>query len=315
MTYRHHLVLYHTVTPLHVGCGQDVGVVDLPVIRERTTGYPFLPGSGIRGALRERFESGERGKAEADQRVGLLFGPEADKWEVDEERFAGCVAVHDAKLLLFPVRSDRSLFLWLTCPAVVARYARDVAVFAADGGGSAWQPAARPGDGELVAPAGLAAAGRVYLEEFVYTELEGGDRDGLAAWAADLGRRIGIADLAARTVLVSDGAFAYFCRQATLIQQHNRLSSAKTVQDGALFSLEAVPPEAVFYGFFGATGSRWPGGRGEKKDHDAVLAEVRAGLGFGEAPAGLTCHFGGGESTGLGLTRVVWQEGGEAHGR
>ena len=213
------------------------------------------------------------------------------------------------------MRSDRRLFLWLTCPAVLQRFARDVAVFDADSAALAWRPAAQPGDGELVGPAGLGIDNRVHLEEYAYAETAG-DRGALAAWAAALGTRLDIADLAERAVLVSDAGFAHFCRHATLIQQHNRLSSAKTVQEGALFSLEAVPPEAVFYGFLGATGSRWPASEGTPKaDAAAVLAEVRAGLGFTADRSAGSFHFGGGESTGLGLTRVVWTNGGNGHGR
>ena len=105
MNYVHMPLLLQSVTSLHVGCGQDVGVVDLPVIRERLTGFPFIPGSGLRGALRARLEvPAEPGKgmpAEAQ----WLFGPRVQE-EVDA-RFAGCLSVHDAKLLLFPVRSEK----------------------------------------------------------------------------------------------------------------------------------------------------------------------------------------------------------------
>ena len=40
-----------TRTPLHVGCGSSVGAVDQPVVRERHTGYPVIPGSAIKGVL------------------------------------------------------------------------------------------------------------------------------------------------------------------------------------------------------------------------------------------------------------------------
>ena len=40
-----------TRTPLHVGAGSAVGVVDLPVMRERHTGYPVIPGSSLKGVL------------------------------------------------------------------------------------------------------------------------------------------------------------------------------------------------------------------------------------------------------------------------
>lgn len=34
------LILLHALTPLHVGTGQAVGKVDLPIAREKATGFP-----------------------------------------------------------------------------------------------------------------------------------------------------------------------------------------------------------------------------------------------------------------------------------
>ena len=56
MAYKHSIVYYQNITPLHIGCGQDVGLVDNPIIREKTTGFPFIPGSSIRGVLRNKCE-------------------------------------------------------------------------------------------------------------------------------------------------------------------------------------------------------------------------------------------------------------------
>jgi CRISPR-associated protein Cmr4 len=300
MTYQHALVFYQPITPLHVGCGQDVGVVDLPVIRERTTGYPFLPGSGIRGSVRERFEAKERGTQ--SDRVNVLFGPLASPDE--EARHAGCVAVHDAKILLFPVRSDQKVFLWLTCPAVLQRFARDLEAFTP--GSSVGPPplAGSLGDEAVCGPADLESP--IFLEEFSFSRSgQDGDVSALAGWAEKIGRVVGLADLAQRTVLVSDRTFHYFVTHATLILQHNRLTAAKTVEEGGLFSVEAVPPEAIFYGFFGATEERRPVDEGRAaKSREEILDEVKA-LG-GDPAADAYLHLGGDESTGLGVTRIVW---------
>ncbi|RME52531.1 MAG: hypothetical protein D6795_06610, partial [Deltaproteobacteria bacterium] len=45
--------------------------------------------------------------------------------------------------------------------------------------------------------------------------------------------------------------FRFFVQDATMILQRNRLTSVKTVAQRALFSLEAIPPETIFYGFLG----------------------------------------------------------------
>ena len=50
------LFLY-AVSPVHVGAGSSVGVIDNPIQRERHTGHPSFAGSGIKGALRHSFET------------------------------------------------------------------------------------------------------------------------------------------------------------------------------------------------------------------------------------------------------------------
>jgi len=40
-------------TFVHPGAGSSGGAIDLPVAREAATGYPFIAGSSLKGALRE----------------------------------------------------------------------------------------------------------------------------------------------------------------------------------------------------------------------------------------------------------------------
>jgi CRISPR-associated protein Cmr4 len=295
------LIFFHTITPLHVGCGQDVGVVDLPVIRERTTGYPYIPGSGIRGALRDRFEG--EGDETRRRLADRYFGPDAETESEPDERYASCLSVFDARLLLFPVRSDQGPYLWLTCPLALSRFARDATAFRSGQDGSLSPPTfSEPNAEELVGPESLGDL--MHLEEFAYrraTGAAGGQAQPLAQWAGKVGEQVSLAELAERTVLVSTQSFAYFTRHATLLTQHNRLTSAKTVKDGALFSIEAVPPEAVFYGFLRAVPPRIKEEEQNKESPAEVLAAVWEGLG-GAAPY-LT--LGGHESTGLGITHLV----------
>jgi CRISPR-associated protein Cmr4 len=307
MSYTHTLVFYETVTPLHVGCGHDVGVVDLPVIRERTTGYPYAPGSGIRGSVREVFERGAGSAAaegEPTSMVEALFGPLTSDGE--SEPASGCVAVHDAKLLLFPVRSDCEVFLWLTCPFALDRFAREAQVFGAEGGVElAKVTATKVGEEEFL---GTCAASSVYLEEFVYQPATGegieAAKTALASWSDRLAKHLSRPEMAGRIVVVSDRSFGHFVHHATQVQQHVRLTAEKVVADGALFSVEAVPPETIFYGFFGTTQVRSKAWLDKKLELD-VDARLKAGLlGAGKTTAVLT--LGGDEGTGLGVTRLVW---------
>ena len=105
-------------TPLHAGSGSDLGIVDLPVQREKHTGFPKVEASGIKGCLRESFEDKlERENTE----LKLAFGPESAN-----EAHAGAIGFSDARLLLFPVKSVKSVFAWITCPQVITRFKRDL---------------------------------------------------------------------------------------------------------------------------------------------------------------------------------------------
>ena len=46
------LTFIHALSPLHAGTGQGVGVIDLPIAREKATNLPFLPGSTLKGCCR-----------------------------------------------------------------------------------------------------------------------------------------------------------------------------------------------------------------------------------------------------------------------
>jgi CRISPR-associated protein Cmr4 len=72
-------------TFVHTGAGQSAGAIDLPVIRERTTEYPFIPGSSMKGALRDAARGGD------DLDLKQLFG---------EQDNAGALLIGDARLVL-----------------------------------------------------------------------------------------------------------------------------------------------------------------------------------------------------------------------
>lgn len=283
------LITYRTVTPLHVGCGQDVGVVDLPVIRERATGLPFIPGSGIRGALRDLFEN--HSDTTISAMTERLFGPDSNAHE-----HAGCISVLDAHPVLFPVRSDRELFQWITCPFILRRFADLNHRLAL----------APPVEIDITVPEGDymsdALSGAVYLEEFPFTKST--DRELAKAWdevKTELSTPLPV--LGNNVLLVSDKNFRFFTTNATIVQQHNRLDAAKTVENRGLFSIECLPPETVFAGFIGATDERTLDNAERLKSAD-VTAQFRKAIFDDKAVTHLI--LGGKESTGLGVTEVRW---------
>ena len=85
-------------TFLHPGSGQSDGAIDLKVAREAVTGYPYIPGSAVKGALRAAMCDGGEQKTRVDAAFGQVDG-------------AGSVLVSDARLLLLPVRSLTRAYL------------------------------------------------------------------------------------------------------------------------------------------------------------------------------------------------------------
>ncbi len=292
--YRFEPLLFQAITPIHVGSGQDVGLVDLPVIRERTTDHPFLPGSGIRGALRDRCEEKDAGLARR------LFGEDHEG-----EISAGCLSVLDAHLLLFPVRSAPGPFVWITCPFVIGRHRR--LVLELTGAEAAIAAPEKPPETGRYLGGGSGAPEPIYLEEYPFPR-------GAGAWSWN-GSLDGTVT-PERVVLLCDEDFLHFARHATIVRQRNRLSTAKTVLHGALFSVEMVPAETWFSGFVGATRERVRAAETEGEalsppapmDKETAAKKLRELLTGAEAGSQTHVTLGGDESVGLGITRLFWQE-------
>lgn len=103
-------------TPLHAGSGSDLGVVDLPIQRERHTGFPKIEASSLKGALRQAFDKAATDKSDID----YLFGKEDS-----QALHAGALAFTDARLLFFPIKSLKGIFAWVTCPRILCQWCRD----------------------------------------------------------------------------------------------------------------------------------------------------------------------------------------------
>ena len=113
-------ILYlFTRTPLHVGAGASVGAIDQPIQRERHTGFPIIPGSSIKGVLRDHlFPNAKEGEhADAD----TFFG----RGSKGIEASAGHISFGEAKLVAFPVRSAKGAFALAVSPLTLLRLARD----------------------------------------------------------------------------------------------------------------------------------------------------------------------------------------------
>jgi hypothetical protein len=92
--------LLHALSLLHAGTGHAADVIDLPTARMKATGIPFVPGSSIKGVLRDA-----RNTSGADtEKLLAVFGPEKEH----ADQHAGSLVVGGARLLALPAPSLRA---------------------------------------------------------------------------------------------------------------------------------------------------------------------------------------------------------------
>jgi CRISPR-associated protein Cmr4 len=248
------VLFWYAETPTHVGSGSSLGPVDLPVQRERVTGLPTLPSSGLRGALREQVERQDREGAE--DRASAWFGTQEG---------AGGVHLDDARLLLFPVRALRTGWVWLTSPMLLERLRRALAVDQQP----VWVPAdavppAKKGASPPAVPAvpAITAPGRALRAEGAGAVLIEDQRfeftaDPLVkAWAewlrqafpAQAGYDPFRARLPGQLLVVHDADLAQFARGSTEVVTRVRIDAdTHTVASGALWTEELVPAETLYW--------------------------------------------------------------------
>ena len=107
------------LSALHVGTGQGVGVVDLPIARAKATNLPIVAGSALKGVLRDELK--EQKNLE-DKDIKTLFGPDNQQ----DIAHAGAIAFGDANLLILPIRSFAGTVAFATCPFILRQYKRDL---------------------------------------------------------------------------------------------------------------------------------------------------------------------------------------------
>lgn len=275
----------HALSALHVGIGQAVGVVDLPIMRARASNLPIVPGSALKGVLRDEFDG-----QPAQQR---LFGPQEIK--DNQSAHAGALALGDAQLLILPVRALAGVVAFVTCPFVLARYAQDLA----RSGVSVPAPAAVGTESCRVTANSVCQAGdaKVVLEDLDLAAEPGADD-----WAATIAAAIHPDDrewqqrFAEHFVIVADDVFGFLADTATEVRARVRIGESGTVAPGALWYEENLPAETVLWGVVAYGPARDGSGLGQTD----VAREFSAGIGGAKL-----IQIGGKATIGRGLVRFL----------
>ncbi|MCK5799195.1 MAG: type III-B CRISPR module RAMP protein Cmr4 [Deltaproteobacteria bacterium] len=280
------LLFIHAFSPLHAGTGQSVGAIDLAIAREKSTGVPYLPGSSIKGVLRDRFRHIEG--VDKPMRHNL-FGPDTE----NASDHAGSVHFGDGRLVFLPVRSLAGTFAYVTSRYLLDRLVIDI------------QESGLKLDVPDVAPAGsedvVVAEGstlvhntKVILEEL---DLLARPNAPLKSFAQTLGKHLGgdalAKSLASRICVVPDDVMSFLLDHATEVTARIRLdANTKTVAKGALWYEESLPAETILAALVVATPPKFT-----KLDAKTALKTV------GDHLDGLI-QFGGKATVGRGFCRV-----------
>lgn len=232
------LLFIHALSPLHVGVGHAPGAIDLPIARDKATGFPILPGSGLKGVLRAACTATSR----AD--VQKVFGPET----ANASEHAGALHLGDAYLLCLPVRSIAGTFAWATSPYLLQRFARDAREAGLENIGKL--PTCDKIERALVPQVSdLLVDNRIYLEDLDFAPQQRPEADALAKAIADY---VFPEDkswqdyFAKRFVVLHDDVMAYLAIHGMAITNRIRLENdTKTVANGALWTEESIPTESV----------------------------------------------------------------------
>jgi len=262
--------LLKVLTPLHIGAGQGLGHVDLPIVREAHTNFPYIPGTSLKGALRnleinqvarargEKPSQVEKRLTDKDKfdpedrdilRLAKIFGAAGEVAERDKEALekvkevgAGKVLFLDAFIVLFPVKSAKGIFSLTTCPYVINRFFELLGID---------QRVEDVPEGKVKV---LNINGhknlikdnneyKLLLEEFVF---EAEESEELKKFVELVGTFVG-EEKKQRIVCVNDTDFMDFVSNYTEVRTHIKINlDTGTVDRGALWTEEYVPAESIF---------------------------------------------------------------------
>lgn len=273
--------LLHALSPLHVGTGHSADIIDLPIAKMKATGIPFVPGSAIKGVLRDARRDGDQAKAEA------VFGPQS----ADADSHAGALIVSDARLIAMPVRSFRGTFCWISSPLLLVLAQRDVKELAQ------LKVPDIEGRRALVStePENICVhKNSLYLQDIDLPVAKSAD---ITEWAKTLARCLsfGANTFSKRFALVDDDTMSLFCETATQVDTRVRINAnTRTVDKGALWLEESLPPETMLVGLLG-------GDRSRKTGQDMSPSDV---LDYA-LPEEQVLQFGGKATVGRGRCRIV----------
>jgi len=237
------ILTFYAISPIHAGSGSMISAIDLPIQRERHTNWPHIQASSVKGALRDHYRNFSPQNDE--KLINFIFGSDYENDNLPgnpEESIPGCIAVTDAKLLAFPVRSNVAPFLWITCPLAIQRLYSDLEFT-----GSPVHFQVQVDSLKLKKEEGMWVRNKInsidknILLEDTVVKIER-EIDYKEPWDMILPANIN------RLLLVEDEIYTYLVETATEIQTQIKIdSNSGTTKTGSLRYQELLPADSFLY--------------------------------------------------------------------
>jgi CRISPR-associated protein Cmr4 len=318
-----------TETPLHPGSGGEVtGLIDFPIQRERHTNFPKIEASGLKGCIREAFRDlnpeltingqkikpkdeiiyREDNKEKKTDYLSLVFGPEDT-----EEAHAGALIFTDARILLFPVKSLKGVFTWITCPMVLERFKEDLKL-TGENFNYLLPEEIKEGNCWLSVDSTIIINDQIVLEEYTFKAEKKNEAKEIAKFFAqkifpkqenDV-YKFWREKLEKDLVILSDDEFEQFVTSSTEVITRTRIDDVTgTVKSGALWTEEYLPQDTILYSIAMASPVRV-----EKDEAKGVFKaenpdkEAEKVLQFFEQGIPDVIQIGGNQTIGKGIVRI-----------
>lgn len=239
------VLLIHALSPVHAGTGQSIGAIDLPIARNRATEHPYIPGSSIKGSLRDVAVSAS---SNSDM-ITKIFGPEA----TESSDSSGTVAIGDANIVALPVRSIAGTFSWICSPYTLSKFVRDLK----DAGATLSLPAINVSLENCIVHTQSQLKITVDNQQKVIFEdldLQCSAQKDIDSFVESLVCILFPNDNAWQNLfikkfcIVSDDIFTFLAKNGTDVVTRVRIShESKVVEKGALWTEENLPAESILY--------------------------------------------------------------------
>lgn len=302
----------HILSPTHAGIGRGVGYIDLPIDREKITGWPIIRSSGFKGVWADYYgqklipDPGEDHGRPKDRRkletpesrlLKAAFGTAGE----NNDSNSGALIPTDAKLVCLPVRSFRGTFAWATSPLCLQLLRRTLNLAGLTGVPTV--PASlEESKAHHTTTTVLVEGHSIYLEDLDFAANE---CHTTTEWATLIAESVFASDLTwqdqfkKRFVVLPDSTFDFLCEFGTEVHTRVRIDDeTKTVADKALWTEESLPAETILMGLIQCDRVFVRNGENIKPQ------DLLDGFAKGE----LTLQIGGKATVGRGQVRCMFRE-------